>query len=64
VAGCQQPIFSDAFLNAVHELSKGVARQINNLCRISLLLGMMEQKEVLDESDLKRALNDLQPPLA
>jgi hypothetical protein len=24
---------------------------------------MMEQKEVLDESDLKRALNDLQPPL-
>jgi hypothetical protein len=25
---------------------------------------MMEQKEVLDESDLKRALNDLQPPLA
>jgi hypothetical protein len=25
---------------------------------------LMEQKEVLDESDLKRALNDLQPPLA
>jgi hypothetical protein len=25
---------------------------------------MMEKKEVLDESDLKRALNDLQPPLA
>jgi hypothetical protein len=24
---------------------------------------MMEKKEVLDESDLKRALNDLQPPL-
>ncbi|MCP4542904.1 MAG: AAA family ATPase [Chloroflexi bacterium] len=64
VAGCQRTIFSDAFLNAVHEQSKGIARQINNLCRISLLLGMMEQKEVLDESDLKRALNDLQPPLA
>jgi type II secretory pathway predicted ATPase ExeA len=64
VAACQRTIFSDGFLNAVHELSKGVARQINNLCRISLLLGMMEQKEVLDESDLKRALNDLQPPLA
>ncbi|MCP4286021.1 MAG: AAA family ATPase [Gammaproteobacteria bacterium] len=63
VADCQQAIFSDGFLNAVHEQSKGVARQINNLCRISLLLGMMEQKEVLDESDLKRALNDLQPPL-
>lgn len=63
VAGCQRPIFSDGFLNAVHEQSKGVARQINNLCRISLLLGMMEQKEVLDESDLKRALNDMQSPL-
>jgi len=63
VAGCQRSLFSDAFLNAVYELSKGVARQINNLCRISLLLGLMEQKEVLDESDLKRALNDLQGPL-
>ncbi len=64
IAGCRRPIFSDGFLNAVHEQSKGVARQINNLCRISLLLGMMEQKEVLVESDLKRALTDLPPPLA
>lgn len=64
VAGCQRTIFSDGFLNAVHEQAKGIPRQINNLCRTSLLLGMMEQKEVLDESDLKRALNDLQPPLA
>jgi type II secretory pathway predicted ATPase ExeA len=64
VAAGQRSIFSDGFLNAVHEQSKGVARQINNLCRLSLLLGMMEQKEVLDEADLKRALNDLQPPLA
>ncbi|MCP4286990.1 MAG: AAA family ATPase [Gammaproteobacteria bacterium] len=63
VAGCQRAIFSDGFLNAVHEQSKGVPRLINNLCRISLLLGMMQRKEVLDESDLKRALNDLQPPL-
>lgn len=63
LAHCQRPIFSDSFFKAIHEQSKGVARPINNLCRITLLLGMMEKKEVLDESDLKRALKDLQGPL-
>jgi hypothetical protein len=36
----------------------GIARQINNLCRISLLLAMMEQKEALDKIDLKRVIYD------
>jgi type II secretory pathway predicted ATPase ExeA len=64
LAHCQRPIFSDGFLKAVHDQSKGVARQINNLCRLTLLLGLTEGKDVLDENDLKRALNDLQGPLA
>jgi general secretion pathway protein A len=60
VAGRQDPLFSDSFLAAVHDHSKGVARKINNLCRTALLLGASEQKPILDETDLKRVILDLE----
>ncbi len=53
-------IFSDGFIAAVHDQTKGVARQINNICRNALLLGATEFKQVLDETDLKRVLLDLE----
>jgi general secretion pathway protein A len=60
VAGRQDPIFSDGFLALVHDHTKGVARKINNLCRTALLLGATEQKPILDETDLKRVIRDLE----
>ena len=58
VAGSQNPIFSDGFLSGVYDHTKGVPRQINNLCRSALLLGATENKQILDESDLKRVIHD------
>jgi general secretion pathway protein A len=60
VAGCQGPIFSDSFLSGVYDHTKGVARKINNLCRGALLLGATEGKQILDETDLKRVILDLE----
>ena len=60
VAGRQEPIFSDGFLALVHDHTKGVARKINNLCRNALLLGATESKSILDETDLKRVIRDLE----
>jgi type II secretory pathway predicted ATPase ExeA len=60
VAGRQDPIFSDGFLALVHDHTKGVARKINNLCRTALLLGATEQKPILDQTDLKRVIRDLE----
>jgi general secretion pathway protein A len=59
-AGCQSPIFSDGLLAGVYDHTKGVARKINNLCRGSLLLGATEGKQILDETDLKRVILDLE----
>jgi type II secretory pathway predicted ATPase ExeA len=59
VAGHQNQLFSDAFIAALHDYTKGVARQINNLCRAALLLGVTESKQILDETDLKRVILDL-----
>jgi hypothetical protein len=36
------------------------SRLINNICRAALLLGATENKQILDETDLKRVLFDLQ----
>jgi hypothetical protein len=41
-----------------------VARKINNLCRSALLLGVTEQKQILDETDLKRVLLDMEGQFA
>jgi general secretion pathway protein A len=60
VAGRQEPVFSDSFLALVHNHTKGVARKINNLCRTALLLGATEKKTILDETDLKRVIRDLE----
>jgi type II secretory pathway predicted ATPase ExeA len=51
---------SDGFVAAVQDHTKGVARQINNTCRNALLLGATEFKQVLDETDLKRVLLDME----
>lgn len=59
VAARQDPIFSDGFISLVHHHSKGVARKINNLCRSALLLGATEHKPILDDTDLKRVIRDL-----
>ncbi len=60
VAGCQNQIFSDSFVSGVYDHTKGVARKINNVCRSALLLGTTEHKQVLNETDLKRVLLDLE----
>jgi type II secretory pathway predicted ATPase ExeA len=60
IAGFQGQIFSDGFITRVHEHTKGVARKINNICRNALLLGATENKKILDETDLKRVLLDLE----
>jgi len=58
VAGSQNQIFSDGFLTGVYDHTKGVPRQINNICRSALLLGATEHKQILDETDLKRVIHD------
>jgi general secretion pathway protein A len=56
-------LFSDGFVSGVYDHTKGVPRKINNICRSALLLGVTEGKQVLDESDLKRVVHDLEGQL-
>jgi len=60
IAGYQDQLFSDSFISGVYDHTKGVARKVNNVCRGALLLGATEHKQILDETDLKRVLRDLE----
>ena len=62
-AGFQGQLLSDSFLSGVYDHTKGVARKINNICRSALLLGLTERKQILDETDLKRVIHDLEGQL-
>jgi type II secretory pathway predicted ATPase ExeA len=64
VAGFQGQLFSDGFIADLFDHTKGGARHINNVCRAALLLGATENKKILDETDLKRVLLDLDRQLA
>ncbi len=59
LAGFLNQLFADSFVADLHHHAKGVPRLINNICRAALLLGATENKQILDETDLKRVLLDL-----
>ncbi|NLE58359.1 MAG: AAA family ATPase [Planctomycetes bacterium] len=60
VAGVKHPLFSDDAARLIHQYSKGIPRQINNLCTAALLAGFAEQRRVIDESTVKQALMEFQ----
>jgi general secretion pathway protein A len=62
VAGAlERPIFTDAALRIVHQLSGGVPRVINLLCDRALLAGYADQRAQIDRRLVLRAAVELRP---
>jgi type II secretory pathway predicted ATPase ExeA len=53
-------IFTDDALARIYEATKGVPRLINRLCDMALIVGMVEKKQILEESAIRKALADLE----
>ncbi len=60
VAGVNHPLFSDEAIRLIYQFSKGIPRRINNLCTACLLAGCADQKPVIDEATVKKALAEFQ----
>jgi general secretion pathway protein A len=58
-AGALRPIFDTEALEAVHELSHGVARQINRLCDLSLLIGFAEERPGIGAAQIEAVAEEL-----
>ncbi len=58
-AGATRPIFSDDALLAAHQLTGGVARQINRLCDLALVVGFAAQQHTIDAQQLESVNQEL-----
>ena len=52
-------LFTDDAMSRIFEYTKGVPRRINQVCTTALMAGLLEQKTVLDESTVRKAIADL-----
>jgi type II secretory pathway predicted ATPase ExeA len=52
-------LFSDDALTRIYDYTKGIPRQINRLCITALLVGMADNKQILEESAIRKAIADL-----
>lgn len=62
VVGAERSPFSDDFIAVAHQFSHGVPRQLNRVCLNGLLVGFAERKPILDATDAKRAILELDRP--
>lgn len=53
-------LFSDGFVVKAFDYTKGIPRQINLVCTHALMAGCAEQKQILDETVLRKVINDLE----
>jgi type II secretory pathway predicted ATPase ExeA len=52
-------LFSDDALTRIYDYTKGIPRQINRLCTTALLVGVADQKQILEESTIRKAIAEL-----
>ncbi len=59
VAGATGTIFEPNAVAALHRLTHGVARQINRLCDLALLIGFAEERRTIDAAQLEAVCQEL-----
>ncbi len=52
-------LFTDDALQRIFECAKGIPRRINQVCTTALMAGLIDQKSVLDESTIRKAIADI-----
>ena len=58
-AGAKQQIFEPAALETLHELTHGLARQVNRLCDLALLVAFAEERKAIGVEQLEAVAAEL-----
>jgi type II secretory pathway predicted ATPase ExeA len=58
-AGAEHEVFDTSAQEAVHQLSAGIARRINRLCDLSLLIGFAEQRDGITAEQVEAVCGEL-----
>jgi general secretion pathway protein A len=59
LAGAAQPIFDPSAIPSLHQLTHGLARRINRLCDLALLMGYAEQRRSVGADQLEAVSEEL-----
>lgn len=54
------PLFTDDAVARIYEYTKGVPRRINQVCTTALMAGLIDQKQFLDETTIRKAMAELE----
>lgn len=57
-AGCTQPVFEDAAVDAILNASDGTARVISKLCNAAMVIGNIQGINVITADTVMQAIND------
>jgi type II secretory pathway predicted ATPase ExeA len=58
-AGAKRQVFEPDSMEVLHELSHGLARQINRLCDLALLVGYAEERDTIGAEQLEAVAQEL-----
>jgi general secretion pathway protein A len=58
-AGAKRPIFEPPAFETLYELTNGLARRINRLCDLALLIGFAEERRTISSSQLESVAQEL-----
>lgn len=53
------PLFTDDAIARMYEYTKGVPRRINQVCTTALMAGLIDKKQLLDETTIRKAIAEL-----
>jgi type II secretory pathway predicted ATPase ExeA len=53
------PLFTDDAVARIYEYTKGLPRRINQVCTTALMAGLIDQKQLLDETTIRKAIAEL-----
>lgn len=53
------PLFTDDAVARIYEYTQGLPRRINQVCTTALMAGLLDQKQLLDETTIRKALAEL-----
>jgi type II secretory pathway predicted ATPase ExeA len=59
LAGRSDTLFSDDAIDLIHEVSRGLPRQVNNLALASLIAAFTSKKAIVDESAARAAVAEV-----
>ncbi len=59
VAGLEKKVFTDSAYEEIYAFSKGIPRQINNICDLALLSGFIKRIQIIDKDVILQVEKDL-----